>query len=797
MIKTEKINAFFKAMAEFLIKLRYLNILIFILVLVFAFTGMKKIRTDSGWDKWMLKNSSLNITEHEFKEIFGNNDYVAVMVESDDIFKPQILAKIRELGDELEKKVPFSDDIRSITDCEFSIGNEEGMEIINLVPDEIPQSSAEMEKIKKMALSKELIKGKLISSNSKQSWIILRLHPFPDNWRHPETNKPADFYVGTEANKIIYQDKYKILNPKPTGMPVLAADKMNYVMKEMKRTMMLSIFASIIVLAISLRSFKGVLLSVLAAISGVIILFGFLGHFGVPFDASMTLVPIYLGMAVSVAYSIHIFTFFNRQFQTTGNRKEAVLHAIEDAGWPILFTALTTAGAMFTFRFVDITPIQWVGTASTFLVLIILAIALFIIPSVLAIGKDKPKEKVFRKKYDLKVENAMGKLGEFVLKNQNPILFIFFIVIIALSAGLYKFEVSFDLKKTMGLKVPYVQRLQYINDKEVGSLYSYNLVVKFPEEGMAKQPDNLEKFDKLINFAQKQEYNKKITSIVEIIKDLNRTLHDGDESYYKVPDTREMIAQIMLLYENAGGREADRWMDYGYKRFRMMIELHDYNSYWIKKEIEDLEKQASKLFPNAVIEVSGTVAQFTFMQNIVSQGQVKSFLLAIFLITLMMVVVTGSFKTGIIAMIPNITPALAVGGVMGWAGIPLDIMTITIMPMLLGLAVDDTIHFISHSKLEFERHADYRESIIRTFKTTGIPLLFTSVIISVNFLVYTTSTAKVYFNLGFLTAFGILAALVTDYFVTPALIQKFSPFGAEENKTESKINLKEAVNEAN
>ena len=177
--------------------------------------------------------------------------------------------------------------------------------------------------------------------------------------------------------------------------------------------------------------------------------------------------------------------------------------------------------------------------------------------------------------------------------------------------------------------------------------------------------------------------------------------------------------------------------------------------------------------------LAGSVAQFTVMQDIVSKGQLTSFLIAICVITGLMVLVFSSLKTGLIAMIPNITPALAVGGLMGWMGVPLDMMTITIMPMLLGLAVDDTIHFINHAKLAFEHDRDYDHAIRHTFSAIGIPLLFTSVILTANFSVYLSSPAKVLIFMGVFTGTGIMTALLSDYFVTPVLLKALKAFGPE------------------
>jgi hypothetical protein len=289
---------------------------------------------------------------------------------------------------------------------------------------------------------------------------------------------------------------------------------------------------------------------------------------------------------------------------------------------------------------------------------------------------------------------------------------------------------------------------------------------------------------------------KKITSITEIIKDMNQVLHDGDPRFFAIPDTREMVAQIMLLYENAGGREAEKWIDYEYRRLRMTVDLKDYNTVEVYWELHQITQKAHALFPGANVTLAGSVAQFTVMQDIVSKGQLTSFLIAICVITGLMVLVFGNLKIGLIAMIPNITPALAVGGLMGWMRVPLDMMTITIMPMLLGLAVDDTIHFINHAKLAFEQKRDYADAIRHTFSAIGIPLLFTSLILTANFSVYLSSPAKVLFYLGIFTGTGIMTALLTDYFVTPVLLRALHAFGPEtiaQEKTQTQYRLNKEV----
>lgn len=175
----------------------------------------------------------------------------------------------------------------------------------------------------------------------------------------------------------------------------------------------------------------------------------------------------------------------------------------------------------------------------------------------------------------------------------------------------------------------------------------------------------------------------------------------------------------------------------------------------------------------------GSIPQFTVMMQYVARGQMVSFAISLLIIGILMMLVFGSVRIGLIGLIPNITPALVVGGLMGWLGYPLDMMTATIMPMILGLAVDDTIHFINHGHLEFDRRGNYRDAILRSFRTIGTPIILTSVVICANFAIYMTSEGLSFIHMGLLSVAGIVSALVADLCVTPVLFQKFRLFGKE------------------
>ncbi|NCC26298.1 MAG: hypothetical protein EOM25_14055, partial [Deltaproteobacteria bacterium] len=489
-----------------------------------------------------------------------------------------------------------------------------------------------------------------------------------------------------------------------------------------------------------------------------------------------------LSLAQAIGYSIHVFNAFKHGLARTGQRRTALVHAVSETGWPLLFSALTTMSALCSFLFIPLRPIRWVGVTGACLVGVTYILVIILLPSLLSFGRDDMPPERQRSGVLACLDRLMEYLGTRVLNRPGLTMTVFGLLSVACILGIFRFEVSFDIRRTFGIGVPYVHRLDYIGHTQVGSLYSYGVALEFDQPGEAKNPEKLKKFDQFIAEIAALPLTKKTTSLVDIVKDMHQVLNNGDPAFHIIPDEREAVAQVLLLYENAGGSEAEKWVDYDYQRLRLMVEIDDYNSGEAVREMGLIQERGRELFPDAKVLLIGSIAQFTVMQDYVTWGQLKSFFVALIVIALLMSMVFGSPTIGLIAMIPNVAPALAVGGVMGFANIPLDMMTVTIIPMLLGLAVDDSIHFINHSQLEFERTGSYRESVRRVFGSVGTALLLTSLVLILCFSAYAASDAKVFVNMSYLVAAGILAALAADYFVTPVLLDRLRAFGPD--KTE-------------
>jgi predicted RND superfamily exporter protein len=182
-MQLEHINRRFRQLGELTVRLRWAVIVSFVITSGIALWGMTLITFDTSNDNWFFEGDALKIATDEFNEIFGNSAYPAILVEAEDVFAPNILRMIRELGEEMLDRVPFADEVYSLTEAELITGTEEGLLIEPIVPDEIPATPAKVEEIRQRAFSKEFWYNRLFTPDSRMTWIILRLHSYPDDWR--------------------------------------------------------------------------------------------------------------------------------------------------------------------------------------------------------------------------------------------------------------------------------------------------------------------------------------------------------------------------------------------------------------------------------------------------------------------------------------------------------------------------------------------------------------------------------------------------------------------------------------
>ncbi|MCK5134633.1 MAG: MMPL family transporter [Bacteroidales bacterium] len=819
-MKILKINSFFKKIGSFQVRFRW-PVLFFALALAaMGISGLQKMYTTNSRDQWFDDAELIEIQTEAFEDQFGNNDKIGILVEAEDVFHPEVLQMIRDLGNAFLDSVPYADEITSLVELEISVGTEEGMAVINPFEDGIPDDPDEMDEIRKLILSRQALVNKLVSDDCTETWLSLDLLEYPEKevWEQ-ETNLDPMFQVGEAVIRVLgngdwESDRYTL---KAAGMPYSETKERDFFARETAMRIGSGFLVMLLLLILFVRSFRGVIVPVFTVIMGVIVVFGTMGWLGIGVDSTMMTLPVLLGMALSVGYSLHLINAFKHSFRKTGKRKESVITAVEETGWPIFFTAATTMGSVMSFATVGILTIQWLGFTCAAVVLADYLLVMTLIPVLMSFGKDhepKPKSaaadaffvkrwfRSFRRwrwsmrEHSLKrqssfLERWLHGLGVFVLRRKVAILIVSALFFLAIAPGILKISTNMDSFRFIGLKVPYVKTLHEVVHSQLGSYMNYNISITYEEADAIKDPKVMQEFDELLNMVGAFDLTKKnkgaprVFSIVDIIKEMNQTLHSDSMEYHVIPNNSQMIAQVLLLYEMSGGTKTFQWIDEDYSMLRAQVQMYKFESGEIVWELDQIREFVETRMPGAALTIVGTAVQFAELNGKIVAGELKSVAVALLIISALLIAVFGSFKTGLIGMVPNFAPLIVLGGFMGYLDSPLDMMTMTIMPMILGIAVDDTIHFINHIKYEFEKCGRYREAILTAFSTVGKTLAMTTTILVATFAMYMTSPVANLGRVGLLASVGLLTALVTDYLVTPALIIMTKPFGKEKKETQA------------
>lgn len=787
-MKVQKLNKHFRKFGEFQVKNRWWLLIVAVVFAAIGMVGLKHLQPHNSREAWFDDAEAIEINTKKFEEQFGNNDNILVLVEAKDVFAPEVLTMLKKLGNQLLDSLPYADEVTSLVDMEISRGTEDGMEVINPFENGIPNDPAELERIRKLVLSRRALANKIVSDDCTETILMLSLKEFPpeEEWSK-ETTKDPLFQVGEVAIRIITAPEFQSKNYtlKAAGMPYTETEERDFFGPEIAKRLISAFIAMILLLILLVRSFRGVVTPLVTLTLAAVSMFGYMGWTGIGYDQNMVMLPAMLGMALAVAYSIHLFNAFKRFYYKSGNRKEAVISAVEETGWPLLFTAITTMGSVASFATVGIETITWVGWACAAIVLSNYLFAIILFPIILSFGKNR-KEETVAKKHNHFLEKGLLKTGAYVVKRKKGIIITFVLIFVALIPSLFTIRVDMDNFEALGLKIPYINRVYEITQSQLGSYISYNVSIDFDEDDAIKSPEVLKKLDILcdsignnFHLTKKIKDNAAVFSILDIIKEMNQTLHSDSLAYYKIPDTHNEIAQILLLYEMSGGTKTFNWIDEDYSMLRVQVQMTKFQSKEIEEDLSDVENISNRLFPNATTTVVGSGVQFAEVMNKIVSGELKSVLLSLFIISLLLIFVFGSIKTGLIGLVPNLAPMFAIAAYMGYGNTPLNMMSMTAIPMMLGIAVDDTIHFINSIKYEFERTGNYRSATLNAFGTVGKSLIMTTIVLVVSFVMYLFSPINMLVDMGILAIVGLTTALLTDYLITPALILVTKPFGKE------------------
>ncbi|HTO54201.1 MAG TPA: efflux RND transporter permease subunit [Myxococcota bacterium] len=691
------------------------------------------------------------------RKAFGSDETMVVAVAAEDIFTHDVLSRIARMSDRLAR-VEGVHHVVAITNVANVRGTEDGIDVRPFVKD-IPTDPQALEKLKHEALGNPIYAGNLISKDAKTAAIVVEFLDFSDR-------DFIDKGIDDEIDRIAREEAGPV-EVYVTGGPHLKVAQVRYQLGDLRASIPLVVGALAIVLALSFRTLRGVILPLLAVTVALIWTLGFEAWLGKQLTITTVLVPPML-IILGVAYSVHVISEYYdmmRHDRRTSSQ-EAVHHVLKDVTLAALLTGGTTAAGFYSEVLTPITAIQEFGYMSVVGVLATLVVSLTLTPALLsALGRPRRMAHSEEAEEDSFFGQLMQRLAEFDLRNKRAIFWFWGAATLLSCLAATRLVVGNESLRFLPERSQQRRDFDVVNQKLDGA-NTFQVVVQADGETNFKQPENLRALESLQDWLNDLPEIGGTTGLVDFVKLLNRAFHENDPGYLAVPDTERLTGQLLFL---GASDELEGYVDARYQLTNIQVRSTVFDTELVMALVNKIEQRLKQLPPGLHGQVTGNSILMTQVVDNLIWGQVQSIVGALIMIYALLCVMFLSFRLGVVALIPNVIPVAVYFGALGITGITLNFATSIIAPMALGVAIDDTIHYFARFNTEAKKLADEKRATISVLRSVGRPVLYSTISLCVGFLMLSWSDLLSYRQVGGMGAFTLGFSVLVEMTLTPAL----------------------------
>ena len=806
---------------------RWINVhpkrVILVMLLFFAIlaSNLVSIEVDTSTESFFSENDQTRITYNKFREQFGRDEIVLALIHPKNVFDIEFLKKLKSFHEDLEAEVPHLDEVQSLINVTAMRG-EGGDLIIEELMADWPDEDAEVMDLKDRVLRNKFYRNFLVSEDGQYTTVVVRSNAFSDlGIDLDQEGILEEGFLDEEETSFSDNEKSQLLTDEQNsefveaiksvadrhrntdfpielgGSPVMVHDLNKAMFKDMPVFVLASLGVIAILLLLLFRRLSGLLLPILTVILSMLTALGLLGLTGTKLTIVMQILPSIL-ITVGIGYSVHLLVIYYRHLREHGDEGDAIAFAMGHSGLAILITSLTTAGGLLSFVPVKVAPVSDLGLYGAAGIMLCVFFTLVLLPALLSV-LPKVKSAVVEEKLHFQersqtrisfVDRALKSCGNFAVNHPWKVIVVSTLIALISLFGATQLRFSHNPVAWLPDNHSLRNATDAINDHMKGSA-SIELVVERDEEDAVKDPEFMKRLDEFNRFSEGTSHNKivvgKSSSVVDVVKEINQVLNEDREEYYRVSMDRRMIAQELLLFENGGTDDLENLVNTPYSKARVTLKTTwvDANQYSgllskIERKIEDMFGKEKSYVVTGLIPIM--VKTITFLM----EGMLISYLIAAVVITLMMIILLADFRLGLWSMIPNFFPVLVGLGVMGMLDLPLDAMSILVGSIAIGVAVDDTVHFMHNFRRYQYIHQDIHLAVEKTLTSTGRAMLLTTIVLSAGFFIFTLSSMNNLISFGLITGLAIIIALLGDILLAPAmmaLIYKNRPSNSTKKET--------------
>ena len=644
---------------------------------------------------------------------------------------------------------------------------------------------------------------------------------------------PRDYLDFSDALGAVYGQYDEQLMYYPVGEPTIMS-QMQDVLEQLRILGFLMVIIFAVLLWVLFRSASALVWSMVTITLSVAWCWGVTVLLGVTLS-SMIALTILLIFSVGIADCVHVMSAYF-SFRREGIEHYAALtKSYEKVGLAILLTTVTTAAGILVLATSNLEPIRIFALMCAFGVVLAFFFTIVLLPILLDLWhptavteKGSVADRLGDRWHALgnvpKLVIALatataifivlgGMLGLFIntvialtywiinahqqilarvptiVEGAPRLILAFFAIILALCIyGSTKIVIDTNISGLFKDDHPLAVAVNVVDNNMAGSQDMEVMIDTKTVDGML-DVDLLTAVDALQTSLEARYPNTigRTYSLANIVKDTNQVMNDDNPEFYRIPNSNQAVSQLLYLFNSANPEDRRNLVSDDYSRSHIAVTSRSMGSFGYQQmfaEVElDIEARFAHLktaYPDLEIVLTGTMATFMVVSDEIARSQFNGFALALVLISLIMIITLGSLRGGIMGMIPNAIPAFLAFGLMGLLGIPLDTDTLLIAPVILGIAVDDTIHFMTHYRVELTKSKSISIALESAIREVGQAVMFTTMVIGLGFAVLSFSDYLGIAKVGFFGSLSIFFALFCDLFLIPAMIIVFKPsFGVE------------------
>jgi hypothetical protein len=729
-------------------------------------------RIDNDITAWFSKQDPVYRDYERFRQEFGGTRTLIVALQADSparLFSRDTLQFIEQVTRDIERvdTVTRVDSLATATTVEAirpdpgrrtagAADDEGGLDVRPLLEDAAGQSPDD---VRRRAMRDDLLRGDLVSESGSVTAIV----------------------VGFDEDRIdavrggVIQKIHELVDPRlPSGIRAYyngsleISETYNRITLEnqLKFTPPILLFTVLAIYA-AFRSWRKTMLAMFATLMSVFWTLGLYSLLGFSFNVlTSMLVP--LVVVLAIADDVHIMQRWD-EARRHGSDEAAFKETVSHLATPLFGASLTTALGMLSLATSNVVAVRSFGIGAAVGIMVDFTLSLVLVPTLLTHVKSSrhlpPNEKY--------LVAPMRWAARLTCAHPKRILAASLVVGAIAIAGVTRLRVDTNHINFFSDSHPLGQSARVI-DRELSGVYSFQLMLEGPPDSLAA-PDALQRMDRLENELRKYEHVRKVTSVADYVKRINKELNDGRDESNVIPADAATIAQELFVFSLGGeGRhELERVVASDYSRAMINVKLQSMSSDIVLKYVERTDRLAKEIFSGTGISVmtTGSGRLFSTLDHYLVESQLSSFGTAFLTVFGVIFLVFRSWRFGALTIVPNALPVVAVLGVMGYLDISMNIATVMVASVALGVVDDDTIHFINRYRHEIADGASTDEAIERATVHEGRASLTTAIINSCGFAVLFLSEYKPTAWFGGLLALTMAAAFLAEVLILPPIIK--------------------------